>query len=100
MNRNWLVIQFFNENSLDLFAKRDMLAVPQYGDYLQFPNISKGTFQVIGGPKHVVGKSPKSESSYHYISVQIREIIPPEVIPHFTGEEKKEQSDKTSETPQ
>ena len=78
MNRNWLVIQFFNENSLDLFAKRDMLAVPRLGDYLQFPNISKGTFQVIGGPKHTVGKSPRSELAYHYISVQIREIIPPE----------------------
>jgi len=79
MTRNWLVIQFNHENSLELFAKREMLSVPQYGDFLQFPNISKGTYQVISNPKHVIGKSPKSESSYHYISVQIREIIPSEL---------------------
>lgn len=79
MTRNWLVIQFNHENSLELFAKREMLSVPNFGDFLQFPNISKATYQITSGPKHVIGKSPRSEAPYHYISVQIREIIAPEL---------------------
>ena len=76
-NRDWLVIQFYKENNLSLFTQLPMLAIPQYGDYIQFSkNVAEGIFQVITSPKHNLGRS-LANRDYHYISVQIREVIEP-----------------------